>query len=142
MLSYFSLFTAALLAATLVPAQSEALLVGLLLKTTEPAWALWLTATIGNSLGSCINWFLGRYIERFKDKHWFPIKANTLARAQQFYQKFGYASVLLSWVPIIGDPITVIAGLMRMPFLYFVILTIIAKGGRYAVLVYVTVGMN
>jgi len=135
---YLSLFLAALLAATLVPAQSEALLVALLLEGSHSIALLLLVATTGNTLGSVINWWLGRYIERFRDKRWFPVSEARLARAQQRFQRYGHGSLLLSWVPIIGDPLTVIAGLMRVRFLPFLLLVLIAKGGRYAILVWIT----
>lgn len=135
---YLSLFLAALLAATLVPAQSEALLVALLLDGSHSIALLLLVATTGNTLGSVINWWLGRYIERFRDKRWFPASKTGLARAQQRFQRYGYWSLLLSWVPIIGDPLTIIAGLMRVRFLPFLLLVLIAKGGRYAILVWIT----
>ena len=93
-----------------------------------------LVATVGNSLGSVINWLLGRGLEKFRTQHWFPIKPNHLKQAQQFYQKYGWWSVLLSWFPVIGDPITVIAGFLRMPLLPFIVLVVLAKCGRYTVL--------
>lgn len=135
---YTGLFLAAFLAATILPAQSEALLVGLILSKDYSISLLVLVATLGNSLGSLVNWYIGRYLEHFRDKTWFPVKEVSLKRAQSFYQKYGAWSVLLSWLPIIGDPLTVIAGLMRMPLLPFILLIILAKGGRYLTLAYLT----
>lgn len=135
---YAGLFLAAFLAATILPAQSEALLVGLILSKDYSISLLVLVATLGNSLGSLVNWYIGRYLEHFRDKTWFPVKEVSLKRAQSFYQKYGAWSVLLSWLPIIGDPLTVIAGLMRMPLLPFILLIILAKGGRYLTLAYLT----
>lgn len=131
---YLGLFLAAFLAATLLPAQSEALLVSLILNKQNPAYLLVIIATLGNSLGSVVNWYLGRYLEYFHSKSWFPIKEADLKCAQTFYQKYGWWSVLISWLPIIGDPLTIIAGFMRMPLLPFIFLIILAKGGRYLVL--------
>jgi membrane protein YqaA with SNARE-associated domain len=133
-LHYLLLFTSALLAATLIPAQSEALLVSFLLNGEDSFWLLMAVATFGNTLGSVINWWLGRYLEHFHDKRWFPVKAATLARAQQQFQRFGWWSLLLSWLPVVGDPLTVVAGVMRMPLLPFVAVVALAKGGRYLVL--------
>lgn len=133
-MAYAGLFLSAFLAATILPVQSEALLVGLILNQQYSVSLLVLLATAGNCLGSIVNWWLGRYLEKFQNKPWFPVKEHGLKRAQDFYQKYGWWSVLLSWVPIIGDPLTVIAGFMRMPFWPFLVLIILAKGGRYLVI--------
>lgn len=131
---YFSLFLTALVAATILPAQSEAVLAGLLLTGAYPVWALILVASIGNVLGSVINWLLGRGIERFRDRRWFPVRPEALARAEGWYHRYGRWSLLLSWAPFIGDPLTVVAGVLREPFPVFLALVTIAKVGRYLVL--------
>ncbi|MBU0653848.1 MAG: DedA family protein [Gammaproteobacteria bacterium] len=133
-MAYVILFLSALLAATLFPAQSETVLAGLILNGQHAFWLLITVATLGNTLGSVINWWLGRYLEHFHDKRWFPLKAATLERAQQQFQRYGWWSLLLSWVPIVGDPLTMVAGLMRMPLLAFVLVVAVAKGGRYLAL--------
>jgi membrane protein YqaA with SNARE-associated domain len=137
--AYAGLFLAALVAATILPMQSEAALVGLLLSGYSP-WLLLLVASIGNVLGAVINWLLGRGIERFRYRRWFPVGEAALTRAQGWYQRYGKWSLLLSWAPVIGDPLTVIAGVMREPFAVFLALVTIAKVGRYAVLTIVTLG--
>jgi len=129
--AYGGLFMAAFLAATIIPAQSEAVLVGLLALKTYPAMSLIAVASIGNVLGAVVNWWLGRGIENFKDRKWFPVKPHALLKAQGWYTKYGRWSLLLSWVPMIGDPITVAAGVMREKFLPFLLLVSIAKIGRY-----------
>ena len=139
---YASLFLTALVAATILPAQSEAVLAGLLLTGDYPVWALLAVASAGNVLGSVINWLLGRGIERFRDRRWFPVKPDALARAERWYRRYGRWSLLLSWVPIIGDPLTEIAGVMREPLPMFLLLVTIAKVGRYLVLAAVTLGLN
>jgi membrane protein YqaA with SNARE-associated domain len=131
---YSSLFLTALIAATILPAQSEAVLAGLLLTGAYPVWALILVASLGNVLGSAINWLLGRGIERFRDRRWFPVKPDALARAEGWYRRYGRWSLLLSWAPFIGDPLTVVAGVLREPFPVFLALVTIAKVGRYLVL--------
>lgn len=136
--AYLALFLAAFLAATIVPAQSEAVLVGLILAQDEPLIPLLLVATLGNVLGSVVNWLLGRFIEHFRDRPWFPVPADKLARAEGWYGRFGIWSLLFSWVPIIGDPLTVVAGVLRTPFLTFLVLVTIAKAGRYLVLAFLT----
>ncbi len=140
--AYLALFLAAFLAATIVPAQSEAVLVGLILAKDQPLLLLLLIATTGNVLGSVVNWLLGRFIEHFRDRPWFPVSPARLAKAEAWYRRFGIWSLLLSWVPIIGDPLTVIAGVLRTPFLTFLLLVTIAKGGRYIVLAAITLGLT
>lgn len=136
---YAGLFLAALAAATILPMQSEAVLVGLLLADYSP-WLLITVASIGNVLGSVINWLLGRGIERFRDRPWFPAGGAKLERAQRWYRRYGKWSLLLSWAPIIGDPLTVVAGVLREPFPIFLLLVTIAKIGRYLVLAAATLG--
>ncbi len=136
-LVYAGLFFTAFLAATLFPAQSEAAVAALLLNDYAP-WLVLLVASAGNVLGSCVNWLLGRGIERFKQARWFPVSDAALVRAQGWYQRYGKWSLLLSWVPIIGDPLTVVAGVLCEPLPVFVLLVTIAKVGRYLVVAAVT----
>jgi membrane protein YqaA with SNARE-associated domain len=133
---YFYLFCSALIAATLFPLSSEALLTTLLYQHYSPP-LLWLVATIGNTLGSCLNWYLGKWCLHLQDKKWFPISSNQLTRAQARFQKYGLASLLFAWVPIIGDPLTLLAGVMRVQFWKFLALVAIGKGLRYGVVIWV-----
>jgi len=128
------LFTAAFVAATIIPAQSEAVLAALLLAGNHPVALLLVVATVGNVLGSAVNWALGRGIEKFRDRRWFPADAEALERAQGWYQRYGRWSLLLSWAPFIGDPLTIMAGVLREPFWSFLLLVTIAKLARYLVL--------
>ncbi len=128
------LFLAALLAATLIPAQSEAVLVGLVLAGTHPLWLLLAVATTGNVLGSVINWGLGRGVARFAGRRWFPASPQQLDRAARWYRRWGHWSLLASWVPVIGDPLTLAAGTLREPLWRFLLLVTLAKGGRYLAL--------
>lgn len=130
-MAYLLLFISAFGAATLLPLQSEAVLVGLLMQHQYSVASLIIVASIGNILGSCINWYLGLRIERFKDKKWFPVSENNMIKAEKIYQKYGFWSLLLSWLPVIGDPITLIAGLFREKFWRFLLMVFIAKTGRY-----------
>ena len=125
------LFLSAFAAATVLPLQSEAVLLALLAKGHHSASALLFFASLGNILGACVNWYLGLKIEHYKDKKWFPLSAQQMTRAQLSYQKYGYWTLLLSWVPIIGDPITLIAGLLKENFTRFLLLVSLAKVGRY-----------
>ncbi|MBJ9974339.1 DedA family protein [Pseudomonas sp. S75] len=140
MLSLLVLFLSALGAATLLPLQSEAVLVGLLLREPGDWLILLLVATLGNVLGSLINWLLGRAVERLRDRRWFPFSPGLLQRAQRRYQRWGQWSLLLSWLPVIGDPLTLVAGIMREPLWRFLLLVTLAKAGRYLVLVLITLG--
>lgn len=138
--TYTGLFLAALGAATLLPLQSEAVLVGLLLTEQYSTTALLLVATSGNVLGSCLNALLGRYLQRWQHMRWFPASTSQLERARLHYQRYGRWSLLLSWVPIIGDPLTVVAGVMREPWWSFLLLVTLAKAGRYLLLAGVVLG--
>ncbi|SDL70853.1 YqaA family protein [Paracoccus chinensis] len=134
---YGGLFMAAFTAATLLPAQSEILVVGLLL-TDHPLWLVLAVASVGNVLGSVVNWFLGREIERLRTRRWFPVSPATLARAAGWYRHYGRWSLLLAWAPIIGDPLTVVAGVLRESFWVFLLLVSVAKIGRYLALAVAT----
>ncbi|MFV0294587.1 MAG: YqaA family protein [Hyphomicrobiaceae bacterium] len=135
MTALIGLFTAALVAATLLPAQSEAVLVTLVLSGSHPVWLLWLVATVGNVLGSVINWALGRTFSHSAGRRWFPASPARLEQATRWYSRWGRWSLLASWVPIIGDPLTVVAGILREPLWRFVVMVALAKGGRYLVLI-------
>ena len=125
------LFLSAFGAATLLPLPSEAVLLGLLMQGSHSAGMLIAAASLGNILGSCVNWWLGLKIEHYKDKKWFPVSAGKMQQAQGIYRKYGFWSLLLSWVPVIGDPITLIAGLLKESFPRFLLMVSIAKIGRY-----------
>jgi len=128
-------------AATILPAQSEPVLVGLLLLGETPPWMLVLVASIANTLGSVVNWWLGTQVLRLQDRRWFPASPPQIARAMGWYRRWGRWSLLLSWAPIIGDPLTVVAGMLREPLREFILLVAIAKTGRYVVLTVVTLGL-
>jgi membrane protein YqaA with SNARE-associated domain len=133
-MAYLILFLTSLAAATIIPAQSEAMLTGLLLWKEYDPILLLLVATVGNVLGAVINWMLGRAIEHYKHRRWFPFKEAQLESAVAWYQRYGRWSLLLSWVPIIGDPITVVAGILREKLFVFLLLVTLAKATRYLVI--------
>jgi membrane protein YqaA with SNARE-associated domain len=141
LVAFGGLFLAALIAGSFLPLQSETVLATLLLTTDHSPILLVLAASAGNTLGAVINWLLGRGIERFRDRRWFPASPATLERAQSQYQRYGKWSLLLSWVPIIGDPLTVIAGVMREPLGVFILLVAIAKTGRYVIVAALALGL-
>ncbi|MEX0603681.1 MAG: YqaA family protein [Marinobacter sp.] len=134
-MEYLSLFLTAFAAATVLPAYSEVLLGGMATQGYPIEW-LWFWATLGNTLGSVVNGVIGRQVERFKNKRWFPITDKQLESAQVRFNRFGQWSLLMGWLPIGGDALTLIGGIMRVPWLNFVILVAIGKGARYAVVLW------
>lgn len=140
--AYGGLFASALAAATILPMQSEAVLVGLVVAEAQPVWALIAVASLGNVLGSVVNWILGRQVERFRGKRWFPASDAALERAKGWYGRYGRWSLLLSWAPVIGDPLTLVAGVLREPLWSFLALVTIAKIGRYVALAAITTGVT
>lgn len=133
-LAYFSLFITGFIAATLFPASSELLLLTLLQQSYQPV-SLWLAATAGNTLGSCVNWWLGLQLRRFQYKSWFPITDKQLARGERLFLRYGRWSLLLSWLPVVGDPLTMIAGVLKVPFPIFLLLVTLGKALRYGILI-------
>lgn len=138
MAALFGLFFTAFLAATLIPAQSEAVLLGLIWAGGYPVGQLLVLATAGNVLGSVVNWTFGRYLAHFSNRRWFPVSPKQIERASGWYRKWGFWSLLGSWLPIVGDPLTLAAGLMKEPLWRFLLIVTFAKGGRYIVLAMVT----
>lgn len=132
---YMSLFLTAFAAATLLPAYSEVLLGGLVTQGLALGW-LWFWATLGNTLGSVVNGIIGRQLTRFKHKRWFPISDKQLEKAQTQFNHYGQWSLLMGWLPIGGDALTLIGGIMRVPWLNFIVLVAIGKGLRYAVVLW------
>ena len=138
-MGYAILFLSAFGAATILPFYSEVAFIGMLEQGFAPFW-VWMTATAGNSLGAVVNWILGRFLIRFESKRWFPFKPESLHRSQAWFQKYGVWSLLLAWLPVVGDALTFVAGVMRVRFELFFVLTTIGKGARYAVLYFIYTG--
>ncbi|MCF2910902.1 DedA family protein [Pseudoalteromonas sp. DL2-H2.2] len=132
---YVSLFFSALLSATLLPASSELLLSGLVVKQQGALLMLWLSATAGNVLGSVINYYLGTMVSRVENKRWFPVSRPAMDKAQRQFQKYGVYSLLFAWLPVVGDPLTLVAGVFRTRFSLFLLLVTVGKGLRYAVVI-------
>ena len=131
---YVSLFISALMAATILPAQSEAVLAYQITAVPDEMVMLIAIATFGNVLGAVVNWGLGMFAARYRDRTWFPVDRAKLEQAEGRYRKYGRYSLLLSWVPFVGDPITVVAGVLREPLWSFLVLVTIAKSARYIVI--------
>ena len=95
-----------------------------------------IVASFGNVTGSAVNWALGFYSRNLTTKKWFPFKETQIERSSQWFRKFGKWALLFAWVPIIGDPLTLVAGLLRVRFLDFIILVAIGKVSRYLIVFY------
>ena len=133
---YLSLFSISFLAATILPLSSELMLAGLIATSNYDSLLLLIVASFGNVLGSVVNWILGFYSRNLAIKKWFPFKETQIERSSKWFNKFGRWSLLFAWVPIIGDPITLAAGLLRVKFIEFVILVTIGKVSRYVAIFY------
>jgi membrane protein YqaA with SNARE-associated domain len=133
---YLSLFTISFLAATILPFSSELTLAGLIATSNYDDLLLLIVASLGNTLGSLVNWALGYYSRNLTMKKWFPFKETQIERSSKWFSKFGKWSLLFAWVPIIGDPLTLVAGLLRVRFLDFIILVAIGKVSRYLIVFY------
>jgi membrane protein YqaA with SNARE-associated domain len=140
LLAYSGLLASAFLAATILPAQSEGVLVGMLLTGRFETWLLLSVASIGNTLGSVVNWLIGRFASRVGRRWWMPASRDKLAKAEAWYHRYGRWTLLLSWVPIVGDPLTIVAGALREPIASFILIVGLAKTARYLVLAAATLG--
>ena len=130
---YFGLFFTAFLAATLAPLSSEAVLAALIAADGFDLALLVAVATIGNTLGAFVNWWLGRYALRWRERRWFPFSGERLTRASGWFNRYGVWTLLLSWLPLVGDPLTFAAGVLGIRLRLFLPLVAIGKGARYAV---------
>ena len=135
--SYLLLFGSAFLAATILPFYSEVVLFALLREGGDPV-ALTITATLGNTLGALVNWVLGRYLLHFQDRRWFYFKRAQVEKAQRWFQRYGFWSLLLAWAPVGGDALTLIAGIMKVRVWLFLLLVGTGKALRYISVVYIT----
>ena len=137
MTDYLLLFASAFLAATILPFSSEVVLFSLLRDGGEPV-ALVVVATLGNTLGSVVNWALGLYLLHFQDRRWFYFSRDQIDKAQRWYQRFGYWSLLFAWLPLGGDALTLIAGIMKLRLWLFLLLVGTGKGLRYISVVFIS----
>ena len=134
--SYFQLLIISFLAATILPFSSEVVLTTMYLSNSFETYLLLIFASIGNILGSITNWYLGKKITIFQNRKWFPVSPDQLNRSQIYFQKYGLWSLLLAWVPIIGDPLTLLAGVLKVRFGIFFLLVSISKISRYVFILY------
>jgi membrane protein YqaA with SNARE-associated domain len=133
---YLSLFSISFLAATILPLSSELMLAGLIATSNYDNLLLLIVASFGNVLGSITNWILGFYSRNLTIKKWVPFKGKQIENSSRWFNKFGKWSLLFAWVPIIGDPLTLVAGLLRVKFIEFLILVTIGKVSRYFLIYY------
>lgn len=122
-------------AATLLPLGSEAVLVAQIKAGLASPASLLVSATVGNVGGACLNWWLGRHLQRFEGRRWFPLQPGDIAEASARFRRLGVWSLLLAWMPVIGDPLTFVAGIIRVPLIIFLPLVTIGKALRYIVIV-------
>jgi membrane protein YqaA with SNARE-associated domain len=127
------LFASAFSSATILPGSSEVVMLGLMTQGIG-IWPLWAVATAGNLAGSVLTWWMGTAILRFQDRKWFPVAPDKLARAQAWFAHWGKPALLLTWLPGVGDALSIAAGTLRVHLVTFVVLVGIAKGARYAAL--------
>jgi membrane protein YqaA with SNARE-associated domain len=135
-MTYLSLFLISFLAATILPFSSELTLAGLMVTSNYDNLFLLIVASLGNVLGSVVNWILGFYSRNLSKKRWFPFKDKQIKKSSKWFNKFGKWSLLFVWVPIIGDPLTLAAGLLRVRFIEFFILVTMGKVSRYLIIFY------
>ena len=133
---YLSLFVISFLAATILPFSSELTLASLMATSNYDSLLLLIVASLGNVLGSVVNWILGFYSRNLSKKNWFLFKDEQIKKSSKWFNKFGRWSLLFAWVPIIGDPLTLAAGLLRVKFIEFIILVTIGKVSRYFLIYY------
>lgn len=134
--SYFQLSLISFLAATILPFSSEIVLTTMYLSNSFETYFLLIFASIGNIMGSITNWYLGKKITLFQNRKWFPVSAEQLESSREYFQKYGLWSLLLAWVPIIGDPLTLLAGVLKVRFGIFFVLVSISKISRYVFILY------
>lgn len=132
----WSLFLSALISSTLLPGGSEALLIYYLHQGGNPWWLVGV-ATVGNVLGSLVTYGMGRLGNEAVHRKWLRMSEQDVARAEGWFARFGQPALLLAWLPVVGDPLCLVAGLLRSPLLWFVVLVTVGKLGRYVFLAWV-----
>ena len=128
---YIILFTSSFASSTILPGHSEITLIALITQKKYEVFYLVFFASLGNILGSVLNWYLGLYFLKFKNKKWFPFNENQIKKVSKSFLEYGKWSLLLSWVPFIGDVLTLVAGMFRVPLYQFVVIVSVAKVSRY-----------
>ena len=130
---FITLFISSFISSTILPGHSEITLTAVIFLNKHPIINLIFIASLGNILGSILNWYLGFHFVKFKEKKWFPINKRQLEKASLWFLNYGKWSLFLSWVPFVGDPLTVVAGVLRVPIITFLIIVSISKILRYVI---------
>ena len=138
---YITLFSSSFISSTLLPGHSELILTAFIYSNKFPVLTLVLVASLGNILGSVLNWYLGFYFVKFKQKKWFPISHSQLEKSSLWFTNYGKWTLFLSWVPFIGDPLTVVAGILRIPIITFLIIVSISKILRYVFISFIALNI-
>lgn len=128
------------MAATVLPFNSEVVFVGLQIGEIAPVWLIVLVASVGNTLGTYVNYWLGWRLETAGGHRWLKVPDDKFARVRGWWDRWGFWLLLVSWLPI-GDLATVVAGAMRTPLWLFTLLVALAKTARYVVLSLITAGL-
>ena len=130
---FITLFLSSFISSTILPGHSEITLTTFIFLNKYNIINLIFIASLGNILGSILNWYLGFHFVKFKEKKWFPINKRQLEKASLWFLNYGKWSLFLSWVPLVGDPLTVVAGVLRVPIITFLIIVSISKILRYVI---------
>lgn len=135
-LDYCFVFLISFLSATILPLGSEGALLYYASDTALSVFWLWFWASVGNTLGSLTNWLLGLYLLCYEDRKWFPVKAETRQKAERLFNRYGVFSLLFTWLPVVGDGIALVSGILRTSIWYFLPLVFIGKAARYALILW------
>ncbi|MEO9273361.1 YqaA family protein [Marinomonas sp. 5E14-1] len=135
-MDYCFVFFIAFLSATILPLGSESALLFYASDGSLPVFSLWLVASLGNTLGGAVNWWIGLYLLRYQDKKWFPISHTTRVKAEKVFNRYGIFSLLFTWLPVVGDGIALISGVLRTSIWYFLPLVFAGKAIRYALILW------
>ena len=131
--SLIALFLSAFIAATILPAASEVVLWTIIANNPAMLWPAIAVAAAGNTLGAVVNWLLGRFLSHFSGRKWYPLTQARQQQASRWFQRFGLWSLLFAWLPVVGDSLTVVAGVLRVRFPIFLLLVAVGKTGRYVI---------
>lgn len=124
-------FVISLISASIIPAQGELVMLALLASGKYTAWLLLCAGCTGTFIGVSINWVLGRYLSRFQQEKWFPVKTSYIEKAKLLFDRHGRATLLLAGIPLIGDPITIVAGALKVNFGFYLLTAGLSKCARY-----------
>jgi len=134
---YPGLFIVSFLAATLLPLGSEFFVITMILSGYNPLLTF-VTATVGNSLGSITNYYVGRYGANKVCSRYINIDAQKKQKVERIYKKWGSPALFFAWVPIVGDPLTVVAGALNLNLYLFTFWVVLGKAFRYALVILTT----